>query len=162
MLGTFPKTVNYRTWHLHRVHDEEIDPVVVLLKDECFYLIGCRNSQNTPISRKSHSDLQNAITLCCGWCIMSATRIIWPIFWDHKFTQVVYIPTFCSEHLSLYERTFVFFQQDNGMAHTARSFMHCLQRFGVRIIGRWMRPAYSPYCQTVRFLPVEHAKAWSV
>jgi hypothetical protein len=46
MLGTFPKIVNFRTLDLHGVHDEVIDPVVVLLGDESFYLIGCRNSQN--------------------------------------------------------------------------------------------------------------------
>lgn len=154
--------MNFRTWHLHGVHDEGIDPVVLLINDESFYLIGCRKSQNSPISRKSHSDQQNSITLCCGWCIMSAPRIIWPIIWDHKFTSVVYFPTLCSQHLSLYERTFVFFQQANGVAHTASSFMHCLQYFDNRITGRWMWPAYSPHCQTVRFLPVEHAKAWSL
>jgi len=80
MLGTFPKTVNFRTWHLRGVHDEEIDPVVVLFNGENFYLIRCRNFQNILISRKSHFDQQNAITLRCGWCVMSAPRIIRPIF----------------------------------------------------------------------------------
>jgi CxxC motif-containing protein (DUF1111 family) len=81
MLGTFPDTVNFHTWQLHGVHDEEIDPAVVLLGDESFYLIGCRNSQNNRlITRNSHSDQDNAVTLCCGLCIMSAPRIIWPIF----------------------------------------------------------------------------------
>jgi len=135
-------TLNSRWWHLYGVHDEEIDLVVFLLNDESFYLIWCRNSQNTLISRKSHSDQQN--TLSRGWCIMSAPRIIWPIFWEHTFTPVVYIPTLCSEHLTLYGRSCAFFQRDNGMAHTVSSFMHCLQCFGNRIIGRWLRPYHSP------------------
>jgi len=36
MLGTFPKTLNLRTLQLHGVHEEEIDPVIVLLNDESF------------------------------------------------------------------------------------------------------------------------------
>jgi hypothetical protein len=79
--------VNFRSWHLHSAHDKEIDPVVPLLIDESFYFIGCRNSQDILISRKFHSDQQN--TLSCGSCIIIAPRIIWPIFWDHKFTPVV-------------------------------------------------------------------------
>jgi len=144
MLGTFPKTLNFRTWHLHGAHDEEMGPIIVLLGNENFYLIRCRNSQNNRLwsAKKSHSDQQNALS--CGWCIMSAPKIIWPIFWDHKFTPVFYIPTLCSEHLSVYWRACAFFQRDNGMAQTASSFMHCLECFGNRKIGRWLRPHHSP------------------
>jgi predicted Rossmann-fold nucleotide-binding protein len=36
MLGTFPETLNLRTWQHHGVHDKEIDPVIILLNDESF------------------------------------------------------------------------------------------------------------------------------
>lgn len=100
------------------------------------------SKQQILISRKSYFDQQNMLSF--GWCIVSAHRIIWPIFWDHKFTPVFYIPTLFSEHVSFYGKTCAFFQRDNGMAQTASSFMHCLQCFGNRIIGRWLRPHHSP------------------
>jgi hypothetical protein len=148
-----PRGYVFCSWFLQSVVEGEIDQELTFFSDEAwFHLPEYKYTQNNRYWSSQNPHLTHKAllhSLKVGvWCVLSAKRIVGPVFFYEMINCERYIEVILGQffsELTEEERLYGWFQQDSATTHTARTSMQALSGiFGDRIISSDIWPVRSP------------------